>query len=179
MFMKWVTAGSSESLNSMNRSLWALEEGVLRFTGELPGGARFAVSLRGSGDCGIRTGDVNRGKFVHACGCTPGTELYCRQVHGDGIYCLGQDSALPPFDGYDAIWSPEPVNAGVFTADCLGVALISPDGQRAIVHSGWRGTAADIAGKVVALMVSRGAPAEELRAVFRAFRRAMLLHRRF
>ena len=151
----------------MNPPLWSLDKTVLRFTGSLPLGASFSVSLRGSGDCGIGNGDANRDDFILRHRILKAPVSFCRQVHKDSIFELVRASGeTPPFDGYDGLWSPEPVNAGVFTADCLAVALISSEGQRALVHSGWRGTALNIAGKAAEMMISRGADPGGIRAVF-------------
>lgn len=54
----------------------------------------------------------------------------------------------------------------VFTADCTPVLLLDPvTGAVGAVHAGWRGTAADIAGKAVRKMVAEfGCEAKNIRA---------------
>ncbi len=44
----------------------------------------------------------------------------------------------------------------VSLADCVPVFLAEPSGRASIVHSGWRGTAADIAGVAADLMIAAG-----------------------
>jgi copper oxidase (laccase) domain-containing protein len=57
------------------------------------------------------------------------------------------------------------VPLAVFTADCLGVALVSPAGPRALVHSGWRGTREGIVVRAVAALAEQGAAADALIAI--------------
>ncbi len=52
----------------------------------------------------------------------------------------------------------------VTVADCVPVLLAHPSGAVAALHSGWRGTEADIAGTGVRLLVSRGLAARDIRA---------------
>jgi YfiH family protein len=51
----------------------------------------------------------------------------------------------------------------VTVADCVPVFLAHPSGASAILHSGWRGTAARIVAQGVAALTHRGFPAGELR----------------
>ena len=51
----------------------------------------------------------------------------------------------------------------VTIADCVPVFLAHPSGASAILHSGWRGTAARIVAQGVAALTHRGFPAGELR----------------
>jgi polyphenol oxidase len=72
-----------------------------------------------------------------------------RCVHADGrAGCLGEGDAL-------VTASPGALLA-VRTADCVPILLVD-EAERAVaaVHAGWRGTAAEIAAKVVAAMRSR------------------------
>ena len=77
-----------------------------------------------------------------------------RQVHGCEIASVTCDGDLVP-DGAatigecDALVTGEPgVGLMVWTADCVPI-LLAGGGVVAAVHSGWRGTAADIVGAVV------------------------------
>jgi len=150
----------------MARPLWAIVKNCLLFHGELPGGARFAVSLRGLGDCDIGAGDRNRAAFVEKQQLLAAAPAFCRQIHGDRIYSLVEAADTEyPVEGYDGVWSAGPCTAGVFTADCLAIALVSEDGQRAVVHSGWRGTRGAIAIKALELMLQKGASPAGIRAV--------------
>jgi YfiH family protein len=75
------------------------------------------------------------------------------QVHAAGIARVDGSNAGAGFDdpadrlpGADAIVTSEAgAPVGVLTADCLAVAMASPDdGTLAVVHAGWRGLAAGI-----------------------------------
>lgn len=82
-----------------------------------------------------------------------------RQVHGTAIATVernragagfeGPDDAIP---GADALVTGEPnVPLAVLTADCVPIALADPRaGLLAVVHAGWRGTAAGIVGAALA-----------------------------
>jgi polyphenol oxidase len=52
---------------------------------------------------------------------------------------------------------------GVTIADCVPVFLAHPSGALALLHSGWRGTAARIVEQGIAALEHRGCPAGELR----------------
>jgi len=51
----------------------------------------------------------------------------------------------------------------VSVADCVPVFVVHPSGAAAILHSGWRGTAARIVERGIAALTHRGIPATELR----------------
>jgi YfiH family protein len=91
---------------------------------------------------------------------------YARQVHGAD--CLVVDDVPPGLAGTaDALATSRPGRPlAVFTADC--VPLVLADRRRralAVVHAGWRGTVAGIAGRVVAALAARfGVPPERLQA---------------
>jgi YfiH family protein len=66
----------------------------------------------------------------------------------------------------DALMTADPrIGLAVWTADCVPI-LVAGDGVVAAVHSGWRGSVADIAGTVVRrFAVEYGVPAHHLRAM--------------
>lgn len=51
----------------------------------------------------------------------------------------------------------------VTVADCVPVFLAHPSGAAGVLHSGWRGTAARIVERGIALLADRGISARELR----------------
>jgi copper oxidase (laccase) domain-containing protein len=51
----------------------------------------------------------------------------------------------------------------VTVADCVPVFLAHPSGAAAVLHSGWRGTAARITEAAIALLAEHGLPPAELR----------------
>jgi hypothetical protein len=77
------------------------------------------------------------------------------QVHGADVHVIAAGERPAAGDGLVLF---EPGVAGVIkTADCLPVILYALEGGAcAIVHAGWRGTAAHIAGRAVAAMAARG-----------------------
>ena len=95
-----------------------------------------------------------------------------RQVHGERIVCVGssrpedvrvaQEEAAAGADAIVCTACDVPVL--LCYADCVPVVLTCPGGF-AVVHSGWRGTIARIAGKAVrALCREAGARADEVSA---------------
>ena len=86
--------------------------------------------------------------------------VMAHQVHGDVVRavtesdCLGLDHHLyPECDGL--ITNTPGLALVVFTADCTPILLHDPvTGAVGAVHAGWRGTAADIAGKAVRKMAA-------------------------
>ena len=90
-----------------------------------------------------------------------GSALLLKQVHGATV-------VEAPWDG-----SPRPtprLHGGglllaIETADCLPILLVDP--QRRLVaaaHAGWRGTAAEVAGRTVDALVARGSRPDDLLA---------------
>lgn len=83
-----------------------------------------------------------------------GVDVSCihtvRQVHGTGIRMVTEQKAQTPEEGDALITDLQGVVLGVRVADCGGVLLWDP-AHRAVaaVHSGWRGTNANILGAVI------------------------------
>lgn len=88
------------------------------------------------------------------------------QVHGARV--VVHDGAWEGWlrvDHADGHVAPERGTAlAVTVADCVPVLLAHRSGAVAALHSGWRGTEANIAGEGVRLLVSRGLAARDLRA---------------
>lgn len=86
------------------------------------------------------------------------------QVHGDTVlaHVSGWDGWLRAraADGHVA---PSPGTAmAVTVADCVPVFIVHPRGATAVVHSGWRGTLANVTGRAIDRMVAAGFAAGEL-----------------
>jgi YfiH family protein len=86
--------------------------------------------------------------------------LVMNQIHGDGVLAITDDgSEIPPVGKrqFDALVTDRPGIALVIkTADC--VPLLLADRVRRVIgvgHAGWRGTALNIAGKVIDTFVKR------------------------
>jgi YfiH family protein len=71
---------------------------------------------------------------------------WLRELEADGHFSASRDTAM-----------------AVSIADCVPVFLVHPSGASALLHSGWRGTAARIIEHGIAAFTHRGLPAAELR----------------
>ena len=76
----------------------------------------------------------------------PGWEGWLRSSESDGHVSMTRGTAM-----------------AVTIADCVPVFVAHPSGACAILHSGWRGTAARIVEHGIAALTHRGVPARELR----------------
>ncbi|PRQ04871.1 peptidoglycan editing factor PgeF [Enhygromyxa salina] len=93
-----------------------------------------------------------------------------RQVHGVGVLAAHE---LTPDSEADALWHarahPGPAKVvGVMTADCVPVLICDRDASVvAAIHSGWRGTVANITGRTVQTLCDEGdvAPVQLLAAI--------------
>ncbi|AKQ67100.1 hypothetical protein A176_004012 [Myxococcus hansupus] len=114
--------------------------------------------------------EENHRRLAEAAGAALGALSRVSQVHGDRVQEArgGEgDAGLRPTEGEaDGLWTQTPEHwVAVGTADCVPVLLVDPDGRRvAAVHSGWRGTDADISARAVELLVARGGRPERLLA---------------
>ena len=102
----------------------------------------------------------------------PGDVVNARQIHSDTVVQVGREdcgklTAAGASPVCDALITCDPgVALYVSTADCTPILLHDPvTGAVGAVHAGWRGTAADIAGKAVAAMCAAfGSAPENIRA---------------
>jgi hypothetical protein len=111
----------------------------------------------------------NLRRVATAGGFAPEALLRVRQVHGDAVLAaheVGEHSEA------DALWQhrdhPEPARVvAVLTADCVPILLCDRRGTAvAAVHSGWRGTVANIAARTVeTLLAAEIAPGDLLAAI--------------
>lgn len=91
-----------------------------------------------------------------------------RQVHGTNVleHAAGGDG-WTRHDGADGHLTFSGGIACVVTiADCVPVFVAHPSGAVALLHAGWRGTAARIVPKAIARMVDRGLDAADLKIHF-------------
>ncbi len=97
--------------------------------------------------------------FAQATGANLAKPVLCHQIHSDRIFCVTAEDALldlydtTPFEGDALISRDKDVVLFSYYADCTPILLYDPV-QEAIgaVHSGWRGTSLNIAGKTVRAM---------------------------
>jgi len=114
--------------------------------------------------------EENHRRLARAAAADLGALSRVSQVHGDRVLEArgGEGGAeLRPTEGEaDGLWTQAPERwVAVGTADCVPVLVVDPDGRRvAAVHSGWRGTDADISARAVEALVARGARPERLLA---------------
>src|SRR5262249_53255614 len=87
------------------------------------------------------------------------------QVHGARVVVHGQGwEGWLRVDRADGHASIERGTAMAITiADCVPVFLAHPSGATAVLHSGWRGTAARIIEHGIAALAKRGVPVAEIR----------------
>jgi YfiH family protein len=133
-------------------------------------GFLFASSLVLAGDMHPDNGDGARAArelFVRSF--APGRPLVCgRQVHGTAISHL-KESVPALLDGIDGHYVPRGLDllAGVFTADCLGLCLADPvRGDFVLIHSGWRGTAAEMPVLALRELEARGSNPADILVAF-------------
>ncbi len=153
-----------------------------------PGGVTFAFTERTGGvsvgcykslnldyNCGDKTEHVreNRQLALLAIGATEVSHRLISplQVHGDDVVVVGRgglgldEARARALEGADAIVCLKPeVPVLMCAADCALVVLVADD-SFAIVHSGWKGTLARIAGKALKCMTAASGHApSEIRA---------------
>ncbi len=109
--------------------------------------------------------------LADAIGFDPGKLICTRQTHSDIVRAVTAADYLGidhhDYPACDALVTAQPgVALKIFTADCTPILLHDPvTGAVGAAHAGWRGTAADIAGKTVAAMAQNfGAKPEHIRA---------------
>lgn len=146
------------------RGIPGVIHGIFPRTGGISNGPCAGLNIGLS--CGDREGDVirNRQMMLESTGCT--SALFLNQVHGSDILVLKKGMDAAPY-----LWDPNTgktpfpaVADGVITdipdialviqaADCQSILLLDPV-RRVIagVHSGWRGSVANIIGKCVETM---------------------------
>jgi hypothetical protein len=151
-------------------------------------GADVAVTTRRGGvsaapydtlNLGLHVGDdaadvvANRGRAAGAFGVGLGELVFARQVHGAAAVFVGgadagrgartEDDALADADVL--VTSSPGVTLAILVADCVPLALVDPAARvLAVVHAGWRGTAAGVVGAALDAMADVGGEAARVRA---------------
>jgi purine-nucleoside/S-methyl-5'-thioadenosine phosphorylase / adenosine deaminase len=142
-------------------------------TGGVSGGPYATLNL------GLHVGDdaagvvANRERAARAFGVGLGELVFARQVHGaEAVLVDGDDAGRGAQTEDDAVADADVLvtaTAGVtlviLVADCVPLALVDPVARvLAVVHAGWRGTAAGVVGAALDVMAERGAEAARVRA---------------
>ena len=93
----------------------------------------------------------NRRLFFQALGISQKQVVFPQQIHSANIQIVSQAGTVADCD---ALITDRPgVYLSIQTADCFPVFLYAPRHKAvAIIHSGWRGTARNIAGKTVEML---------------------------
>jgi len=121
---------------------------------------------------GDAPGNVERNYAIlgEVLGFSPENLVLTWQIHSDTVRRVTRADARGvdhrAYQQCDALITNDPGTAlAVFTADCTPILLSDPvTGAVGAVHAGWRGTAADIAGKTVRAMVREfGCRPEDIR----------------
>ena len=108
-----------------------------------------------------REGARPRTSLYGALGAPRGLVTLCEQTHGDGVAVvtrqtagMGADDNAGRIRSADALVTDTPGAAlCILTADCVPVLLAdTAHGAIGAIHSGWRGTAADIVGRTLEAM---------------------------
>lgn len=94
----------------------------------------------------------NRAAICHAFADSidTGSLIIPNQIHSDIVLELDNmsDTQTKAMDGADGIVCTQTdVPVLLCFADCVPIVLVAPDGSFAVLHSGWRGSIASIAGK--------------------------------
>lgn len=166
-----ITIQTHKKLQYFSSDLIVVPHGFTTRLGGVSTGALDSLNL------GMNRGDAlenvaeNYRRLGAAIGFDPGLVVLTRQTHSNIVRpvtradCNGLDHRnYPECDGL--VTNDPGVTLVVFTADCTPILLHDPvTGAVGAAHAGWRGTAADIAGKTVEAMVKNfGAKAENIRA---------------
>jgi polyphenol oxidase len=106
--------------------------------------------------------EENYARLGRAAGFDPARLVTVRQVHGAAVAWANE---VGPSTEADAVCCRREDGriVGVLTADCVPVLLADRDGRvAAAVHSGWRGTVADVVGVTVAALAGAGVEPRDL-----------------
>jgi YfiH family protein len=123
------------------------------------------LALRG----GPETHPAEWGRALASVGASLDLLMRVRQVHGNLVRVVARgepaDATHRP-DGDAVVSDVSGLALAVMVADCVPVLLADRrSGAAAAIHAGWRGTAAGVVGRAIALMVARfGTRPEDLTA---------------
>jgi len=82
---------------------------------------------------------------------------WLRQVHGSTVVRVTEPGEHAATQADAAVTTVSGAPLAVRTADCAGVALVSPDGVIGVAHAGWRGVVAGVLDATVEAMRDLGA----------------------
>lgn len=161
---------------------------LLRWGDARSAGADVAVTTRVGGvsvapydtlNLGLHVGDdvgdvvVNRERAAGAFGVGLDAMVFARQVHRAAAAVVGRDDAGRGARAEDdavadadvLVTATPGVTLVILVADCVPLALVDPAARvLAVVHAGWRGTAAGVVGAALDAMRAAGGEAARVRA---------------
>jgi YfiH family protein len=134
-------------------------------------GIRAFTTTRASGSFGLMTDEPVRDvtarwtqlrRELRPCGSRLATATQC---HGSNVlvHDSGWEGWLRADDADGHVSMARGTALAVTVADCVPVFVAHPSGAIALLHSGWRGTAAGIVGRGIAALTQRGCRAGDLR----------------
>lgn len=93
----------------------------------------------------------NRARFFGSLGIAEASLVHGNQVHSDGVSIVTKPGLYPNTDAL--ITAQIGLNLVISVADCMPVMIYDKtNGVIANIHSGWRGTQKNIAGKTISIM---------------------------
>lgn len=161
---------------------------LLRWGDAVSAGADVAVTTRVGGvsgapydslNLGLHVGDdaadvvTNRERAADAFGVGLDALVFARQVHGAATVLVGEADAGrgaraedDAVSDADVLVTATPgVTLVILVADCVPLALVDPMAKvLAVVHAGWRGTAAGVVGAALDAMTAVGGDTARVRA---------------
>lgn len=142
---------------------WRERHGVVAgITGRGAGDVPFDLGLAGS----LAPAGQVIGRWLSLKATRPGWAgiVVSRQVHGVEVLWHDQIRGLVILEGADGHATARPgVLLALTAADCVPVYILDPVGRRiALVHAGWRGTAAGILARGIGLLKDRGSRVNNL-----------------
>jgi YfiH family protein len=165
----WTSVNSNQSVRFLDwpePAALGVTVGITTRHGGVSGGAHESLNL------GLHVGDdplcviENRKRAAHAFGVDLESVVFAEQVHGAGATVVGQaergrgtlgmDDAIPSTD--ILVTSALHTTLAILVADCVPLALLDPEAHvLAVVHAGWRGTAAQASRRALEAMYLLGA----------------------
>jgi len=160
-----ITLTTNNAVSFLSCDGFTAAGGVLHGFSTRQGGV--SQGIWSSMDLGFKRGDdpehvrENYRRFCAAIGADCGKIVKSHQVHRDCVRPVTEADIVPdvcdsaPYEADGLITNVSGLCLTVYSADCIPVLLYDPVGRCvAAVHSGWRGTARNIAGAAVKRMVT-------------------------
>ncbi len=160
-----------DGINTLRSSHISYPHGFSTRTGGVSEGIFSSLNLGMSRGDDAEKVKENYRLFLSSCGIEEEAFVCGKQVHGDRVMIVQAKDARAPY-GYDELFEADGYVTGesrvplvIFTADCIPLLLADEKaGVVGAVHSGWRGTVADIEKRAVEAMEALGACREDIHA---------------